>query len=413
LKIFSSIALMCGACYSCAVRVLAVGNMYPPHHLGGYELVWRSAMRALRDHGHEAWVLTTDHTTGTQEADDTGTYRELRWYWRDHAFPELGWRGRIELERHNAAVLARHLEELAPDVVSWWAMGGMSLSLLEQVRRRAIPAVAFVADDWLLYGPKVDQWTRAFRGPGRLAGPLAERLTGIPARVDLEAACTRWVLISEAVRRAARQDGYALAASEIAPLGVDPAFLDPRPSGEWRWRLLYVGRLDERKGVSDAVRALAELDEPGATLTIAGDGDPAERTRIDAEAERLRLSGRVEHLGMRSHAELPDIYAQADVVLFPVRWQEPQGLVPLEAMALGRPVVATGLGGSAEYLTAEQNCLLVEPERPDQLAAAARRLSGDPELRARLRAGGIETAARHTEPIFNAAVERVLLAAIG
>jgi glycogen synthase len=48
------------ACYSCSVCVLAVGNMYPPHHLGGYELVWRSAMRHLSQQGHETRVLSSD-----------------------------------------------------------------------------------------------------------------------------------------------------------------------------------------------------------------------------------------------------------------------------------------------------------------------------------------------------------------
>jgi glycogen(starch) synthase len=114
------------------VRILAVGNMYPPHHLGGYELAWRSAMRHLRANGHTARVLTTDFRTGAADADEPDTFRELRWYWRDHAWPRIGWRGRIALERHNAAALERHnaaalerhLRELEPDAVSWWSMGG-------------------------------------------------------------------------------------------------------------------------------------------------------------------------------------------------------------------------------------------------------------------------------------------------
>src|ERR1700724_466102 len=111
----------------------------------------------------------------------------------------------------NAAVLARHVSELQPDVVSWWSMGGMSLSLIEQVRRAGLPAVAFVHDGWLVYGPQVDRWTRAFRGRPRLAA-LAERATGLPARVDLERAA-HYVLVSETIRRRTRQAGYALADS--------------------------------------------------------------------------------------------------------------------------------------------------------------------------------------------------------
>ncbi len=96
--------------------------------------------------------------------------------------------------------------------------------------------------------------------------------------------------------------------------------------------------------------------------------------------------------------------ATSDVLLFPGRWEEPWGLVPLEAMACGCPVVATGRGGSREYLEDGYNCLLV-PGQPEALARAVRRLSDDPALRERLRAGGLATAPRYTEDAFNRSVE--------
>ena len=99
------------------------------------------------------------------------------------------------------------------------------------------------------------------------------------------------------------------------------------------------------------------------------------------------------------------MYAAADVVVFPVRWAEPWGLVPLEAMAVGRPVVATCTGGSAEYLRDGENCLVVPAEDPDALARAVARLSSDAALRDRLRARGFETAARFTEASFHATLE--------
>ena len=82
--------------------------------------------------------------TGATQADDANVRRELRWYWRDHGFPRPSIRERLTLERHNAHCLRRQLREFRPDVVSWWSMGGMSLSMLEIVREERIPAVAFV-----------------------------------------------------------------------------------------------------------------------------------------------------------------------------------------------------------------------------------------------------------------------------
>jgi glycosyltransferase involved in cell wall biosynthesis len=374
--------------------------MYPPHHFGGYELVWRSAVRHLRAAGHEVRVLTTDLRTDSLAREDPGVHRELRWYWRDHGFPRLGRREAVRLERHDHAVLRRHLDALRPDVVGWWSMGGMPLSLLEAVRRRRIPAVAFVHDDWLDYGRRVDGWLPRFAGPAALAAPLVERIAGVPARVDLASAAT-YVFVSDATRRRAGVAGG------VAHSGIDPLFLDAAPERPWRWRLLYVGRLDPRKGVHDAVEALDRLPAE-ARLTIIGGWDPGEEDRLRALARRLGVADRVEFAGQREREELPAVYAAADAVLFPVRWEEPWGLVPLEAMGIGRPVVATGRGGSGEYLRDGENCLCFEAGDPAALAAAVRRLAADPALRARLRRTGFATAARHTEPRFNAEVERWL-----
>jgi glycogen synthase len=95
-----------------------------------------------------------------------------------------------------------------------------------------------------------------------------------------------------------------------------------------------------------------------------------------------------------------------------VVWEEPFGLVPLEAMSVGRPVIATGAGGSGEYLRDEENCLLYAPrEDPAALAAAARRLASEPSLRQRLRRGGFETVERLTEAAWCEAVAEAVEAA--
>ena len=87
--------------------------------------------------------------------------------------------------------------------------------------------------------------------------------------------------------------------------------------------------------------------------------------------------------------------------------------MPLEAMAVGRPVIATGRGGSGEYLRHEQNCLLVPVADPMAIAHAARRLASEPELRTRLRAGGLQTARRYTETGFNRAAMEALTQVAG
>lgn len=387
-----------------AVRVLSVGNMYPPHSLGGYEIVWQAATRALRQAGHDVRVLTTDHRRpGLDAPDEPGVMRDLRWYWRDHAFLEPGLRGSLEIERHNAAVVDSLLHDFRPDVVGWWAMGGMSLSLIERVRRAGIPAVGFVSDAWMSYGPRHDAWLSALaRRRLRPVSPLVARLTGIPARVDLGSSA-RWLFVSETVRALAHRDRGALADDGVLHTGIADRFLAaPAPEREWEGRLVYVGRIDPRKGIATAISALSRLS--AATLDVVGDGDAEHARELAQLAAQTGVTDRVRLLPGRPHEEVPGIYAGADAVIFPVEWDEPWGLVPLEAMAVGRPVVATGRGGSGEYLRDAQNCVLFEAGDPASLAAAVDRIAADTSLRARLREGGFATAPRHSESAFNAAV---------
>jgi glycosyltransferase involved in cell wall biosynthesis len=319
------------------MRVLAVGNRDPFTVTGGYERIFRSAVERLRAEGHSVTVATADD--------------RFRWYWRDGDFFTPSWKERREIEKHNEAALRSLLDGV--DVVSWWGMGGMSLGMIETVRRAGVPAVGVVGDGWMIYGPKVDR-------PVAL-GP-----------------CAHWIFISRIAHERAVQEGYVFPSWEIAHPGVDPASFPPAPEREWDGRLAYVGRIAPEKGI-DTARAAADL-LPDATLTVSGPG-------TDARAA----------------------YVAADAVVFPSEWPEPWGLVPLEAMSVGRPVIATGTGGSGEYLADGENCLVFPPGDAAALAACVRRLAGDPSLRARLRAGGFETAARFSQAAFDAAVVSALL----
>lgn len=392
------------------MRILTVGNMYPPHHLGGYELTWRSAVEHLRAQGHEVGVLTTDYRNPSPEpniSEDPSVRRELRWYWHDHDFPPISLRERMGLERHNGRVVDCALRELRPHVVNWWAMGGMSLSLIERVRGRRLPAVGVVGDDWMLYAPKVDAWTRMARRLGPV-GTVAGRLAGVPTRLDLSE--TLWLFNSEATRRRSLESPFSVGCAEVAHPGIDTGLFRPTPEHDWNWRLLYVGRIDRRKGIDTAVEALSHLPLES-RLTVLGSGDESFVSELRSLAGRLGVQDHVE-FGLRPRTELPAAYGQADALLFPVRWEEPWGLVPLEAMAVGLPVVASGTGGSAEYLRDAQNALVTGRDAsPPKLAEAVRRLAVDEALRRRLREGGMQTAAAFSERAYNERIASALVAA--
>jgi glycosyltransferase involved in cell wall biosynthesis len=377
-------------------RILVITNMYPPHHLGGYELWCHDVVERWRGRGHEVSVLTTTmRLPGIADppAERERVFRDLEFYWEDHRLRSPSLPRRVAIERANRAAIDRALERVRPDVVSAWAMGAMSLGLLTRVLEQRLPLVVVVCDEWLVYAPDLDAWTRIFRRRPVL-GRAVRRLTGLPTSLPSLRDKAVALYVSDYIRRRS-ESGSSLAPKDAAVVycGIDRSDLDagpgvrPRP---WRWRLLYCGRLDERKGLHTAVEALALLP-PDATLEVIGRGDPEYRARLDSLVTRLGLDGRV-RFDVAAREALGDRYRASDVVVFPTIWEEPFGLVPVEAMACGTPVVATGTGGSGEFLADEANCLLVPPADPAALAAAVTRLAGDEELCARLIEGGLRTA---------------------
>jgi glycosyltransferase involved in cell wall biosynthesis len=198
----------------------------------------------------------------------------------------------------------------------------------------------------------------------------------------------------------------ALTDTAVCRQGVSPGLFEPAAPRPWGWRLLYVGRIDPRKGIDTAILALESLPSE-ATLTVMGAGDTAHMAELRRLAADHDLAGRM-RFARCPRERLQAVYAEADALVFPVRWEEPWGLVPLEAMSVGTPVVATGRGGSGEYLRDGENCLLFDPGGgPDALAGGLRRLAADEPLRMRLREGGLRTASEITERAWNEAVERL------
>ncbi len=161
-------------------------------------------------------------------------------------------------------------------------------------------------------------------------------------------------------------------------------------------RFLFVGRFEPRKGFDLAAEAaLAVLEAlPDAEFAFAGgECDAAALAALPAPvAAALRQHPRIHWLGLLERSALEAAYRAADAVLVPSRY-ESFGLVAIEAMSAGKPVVALAVGGLAEVVTHGADGLLVEdgPEAAADLAAALRSLGEDTALRARLAAGARES----------------------
>jgi glycosyltransferase involved in cell wall biosynthesis len=376
------------------VKVLVLSNLYPPHALGGYELSCQDVVRRWEATGHTTTIVTTKTRFPGVADDDHGVHRVLEWYWADHQLVRPDPRTRLRIERANRRRLDHLLDQIRPDVVSIWAMGCMSMSLVSLCVQRHMPVVVVVGDDWLRYGPAADAWLSGWSRRPPWARSIGARLSGVPTRQPQLPAGVTVAFVSDFIRDSARADGaVGFTTSEIVPPGIDAADFpardfEPRP---WGGQLLCVGRIEPRKGFDTVIRALVDLDE--VSLRIVGPGN--EHTAdLMALARDLDVADRVSTDAV-PRDQLAKIYADADAFVFPSRWEEPFGLVPLEAMSQATPVIATRRGGSAEFLVAEENCLEIAVDDSTTIADAVRRLAAEPDLRERLARSGMQTAARY------------------
>jgi glycogen(starch) synthase len=381
--------------------ILVLSNLYPPHHHGGYELSCRDVVDRWRAKGHEITVLTsTLRRPGVEDPPDErahGVRRDLEIAYRDGDLYSYPLSQRLGIERSNQRTLRHVLETVRPDVVSIWHMGAMSTGLLTTLAGSGVPLVYVVCDHWPTYAHKIDPWMRMFERPPLRWRPVRERigrLAGVPATLPDVGASGTFCFISDDNRaRCTIASPWTFPDSTISYNGFDHS--DFPVNGEvvdqpWTWRLVNAGRLDGRKGLETAVRALALLP-PEASLELLPSADAPYRAHLERVAAEIGVGDRV-RFTLVTRAELRAHYTAADVCVFPIEWDEPFGLVPLEAMACGTPVVTTGRGGSGEFLLHEENCLRFSDGDAAALAECVRRLAGDPELRARLVRGGYRTA---------------------
>ena len=293
---------------------------------------------------------------------------------------------------HRAAYtgVKRVVEEFRPDVVHLHTIGGFGPAVFPATRGVATVATVHGAEDWTL---------RLLRsklvGPGErlgavgLARYLHLRLVVRPAyrlglrRLDGFVAPSRY--IADTVRC-----DVGRVPIEVIPHAVERMFT-PGPVSDL-WHVLFVGRVEPVKGVDVLIAAFRILlaTHPRARLTIVGDGDA--RAGLEAAAADLVAAGVVGFRGWLSPDEVAESIRDAAVVAVPSTGPEIFGLVALEAIQRGRPVIASRSGGLGE-LVGPDNGLLVTPGDPDELAAALASMLGDAVLLERLGNGSTARAA--------------------
>jgi phosphatidyl-myo-inositol dimannoside synthase len=210
----------------------------------------------------------------------------------------------------------------------------------------------------------------------------------------------RWALrTSDAVVAISSYTAREIARFAQVPVRVIPySFGFPESQGarssasDGSFRILFVGRLVARKGVTHLIEAVQRLPANlGTRLTVIGDGP--ERASLANQVHDSGLDGRVDFRGRVPESALLEAYAGCDVFVLPsivdARGEtEGLGVVLLEAMSYGVPVVGSDIGGITDIIESGESGLLVPQADADQLALALERIARDPALAARLGASG-------------------------
>ena len=263
-----------------------------------------------------------------------------------------------------------------------------------------------------------------FHTLGRLKNRVARSAAELEPAVRLEeetrivSAADR-IVAANVVERAELLRDYAAHASRIAtiPCGVDTDLFTPGDGAEARRRLdldgrpllLWVGRIAPIKGLDTLLDAVARLSESGQDmrlLVVGGDTDErtsGHETSLRQRIERLGLGDSVRFLGPQPQGVLPLYYAASDVTVLP-SYYESFGMVALEAMACGSPVIASRVGGLVTTVRDGVTGFLVPDGDVEALAERIETLVGDPELRWRLGREGVRWAAQHRWPCVAEAV---------
>lgn len=394
------------------MRIVVLTNFYPPHSLGGMELSCQETVQALVARGHQVRVLTSKH--GARETRHDGNIARVLNLEMELSPIRNAWRmflhRRADLAESRRA-LRQSIAEFDPQVLFVWGMWNLPRQLAADAEWLMDGKVLYrFADYWpTLSSQHIQYWeapgrTLASRIVRKALAPLAIRILEPSEQVDLKyphAYC-----VSHGVQAKLLEEGIPVSHAAVIHNGIDLGRFNGSSdqvdlAPDLLGRILYVGRIAPEKGLFVLLHAVERLagsapDLPW-SLTIAGGGEPEYVSRVTRMVQRLGLANFVTYLGERPAKDIPDLMHNHGVVVIPSLWDEPLPRTALEAMASGRLVVASRVGGLPEIVIHGWNGLLAKVGDPLALAETLLAARSRPGLAKRLATAGRKAVeSRHT-----------------
>jgi len=380
------------------MRILVISNYYPPIELGGWEQLTSNVVTRLIDRGHQIEVLTSNYQVREVNEAESGIYRCLHLESYDpvnyHPQSTLYFRRQ---EAKNRSILTGIVQDFDPKIIfinGMWNLPYTVARHAEELRPGGV--VYYMASYWPTEpDAHTAYWTSEADSkikliPKQVIGSILRRswIKSTP-RNRLE---FRLVLcVSKFVQDyLVREAGVPRERTRVVHNGIEIDWFTvargANPAGELR--LLYAGRLSPDKGVHTILEALGLLHkanpEAAIRLSLYGGGTLEYETSLREQARALGIEKWVEIKDFVPRQQMPAVFAQHDVLLFPSIWPEPLARILQEAVACELVVIGPSTGGTCEILLDGENSLVFKAGDSAMLAEKIKLISGDFDLRKKL-----------------------------
>lgn len=393
------------------MRILIISNYYPPVEIGGWEQLTKDVVDELVARDHEIHVLTSNYLIDQIVGPEPAVSRLLHLESPDHVKYQIpytifhrGW------EQNNIANLTQIAAEFQPDIIYINGMWNLPHSLARAAEQLLLGKVVYyMASYW---PTELDAHSAYWSLPAKngfkrypknlLARFFKQYLVSSTPRNQLD---FRLVLcVSSYVQEYMVQEAKVpREQTRVVHNGINLDHFKPKSDatrGE-HLRLLYAGRLSADKGVHTILESLEMLKKkkPASPIqcSIYGNGAPDYRARLTGFVVEHGLDSWVEFKGVVPRDQMPGVFAEHDVLLFPSVWSEPLARILQEAMACGLVVIGTTTGGTDEILQDGITGLTFEANDPQMLAEKIELVQSDEQLRE----GIIQLARRKVEKEFS------------
>ncbi len=378
------------------MKILFLNTLGDPAVGGGAEVVIWEQMRGLQRAGHQCILLVTSSEPGIKKTEREGIsvwsagIRNVYWSGAERKSKPvitLVWHVIDSYIPTMQGYLRHVLDEERPDVVSIHNLPGWSSASWNTIKRFKIPSVQVLHDHYTICF-KGSMFNRDGKNCQHRCTPC--KLLRIPHR-SMSNNVSAVVGVSRYIIDRHLQYGYF---NQVPVTRVIHNARDPQSLGlvgcspikaHKAIRIGFIGRMERVKGIELLLDVFQKMNLPDVELWVAGscDGAYGARLRAESNTEKVRFLGRMQ----------PDkFYPQVDFIIVPSLWNENCSMVIIEALAFGKPVISSRLGGTPELIKDGENGILFDTKNPEELAAAIQSLATNTDLRARMSVAAADSA---------------------